>query len=56
MQVSVLNNQLNQNYCKFKKKKKEIQERKSVCWGEKLQMWKDGYSLIWLRHNILLKV
>ena len=38
MQVSVLNNQLNQNYCKFKKKKKEIQERKSVCWGEKLQM------------------
>ena len=37
MQVSVLNNQLNQNYWKSKKTK-EIQERKSVCRGEKLQM------------------
>ena len=37
MQVSVLNNQLNQNYCKFKKRKKERKKSKkgNQCAGVK---------------------
>lgn len=35
MQVSVLNNQLNQNYCKLKKKKKKKSKKGNQCAGVK---------------------